>query len=148
MKVVVPDDFLVLGNECWAFIGDTDSSLSCYIKTKTVQVRAVDEKVAALKAAGNKLKIIVETVRMPLTTLPVVNTVVENLELIDSAQNSNSKVFSLLDTNEESPGLSQVVTLPSRFKSVEVQRRRTQVGSTTPILFSVQALASGGAGVT
>ena len=53
---------------------------------------------------------------MPLTVLPVKNAIVKNFEMLES------RVFSLLDSNERDRGTSLVAKLPSRFKKVDVFR--------------------------
>lgn len=81
-----------------------------------LQIRAADYDSENLSFSENRIKVIVEKVRMPLTVLPVENAIVKNFEMLES------RVFSLLDSNERDRGTSLVAKLPSRFKKVDVFR--------------------------
>ena len=68
---------------------------------------ASEYEASALEAADNKISIVLSEVRMPFSTQPVANAIVENFELMQPrGEASNNKVFSLLDTNKNDPGTS------------------------------------------
>ena len=83
------------------------------------------------------INVVIDDVRMPFTSLPVKNALVENFEL--TTKDDNSRVYSVLDTNEADPGTSQVVTKPSKFKGVEVERQNAEIGGQSVLRLTVQA---------
>ena len=97
-----------------------------------LQIRAADYDTENLSESENRIKVIVEKVRMPLTVLPVKNAVVKNFEMLES------RVFSLLDSNERERGTSLVAKLPSRFKKVDVFRQNVDIGGRTVLGLSVR----------
>ena len=97
----------------------------------TLHVRAPASAIAEIKDSNNRMRVIVQNVRMPLSTAPVRNPTVQNFELLPASPESkwsSSRVFSLVDTNESNPGMTQAVSLPSKFKTVEVLREKTEIG--------------------
>ena len=86
----------------------------------TINVRAPESKVAAIKEAGNMINVIVANVRMPVSTAPARNPIVQNMELLSTSR--GSRVFSLVDTNELNPSFTKIATEANSFKNVEVLR--------------------------
>ena len=91
----------------------------------TLNVRAPSNQVDNILEAGNVISIIIEDVRMPISTAPVKNPVVQHMELLPNS--NGSRVFSVVDTNESSPGYSLLATEANSFLSVEVLRQSNEI---------------------
>lgn len=104
LEVKIPSDFLIKGTKCWARTQQT-IELGCYIMSMdTISVRAPYSQVDDIKEAENMISVIIEKVRMPVSTEQVRNPIVQNMELLPTA--SSARVFSILDTNEDDPGFT------------------------------------------
>ena len=93
----------------------------------TVSVRAPQYLTDDIREAGNLISVVIEKVRMPISTAPAKNPIVQNMELLPTGS-SGSRVFSIVDTNVAEPGLTQISDSASPFKSVEVLRQNNEIG--------------------
>ena len=76
---------------------DKETDLDCYVMTsQVIHIRADLEAIDAMQKAGNMMQVIVQSVRMPVSTAPIINPTVFNFEVLPS--NEGSLVYSLLDT--------------------------------------------------
>jgi len=67
----------------------------------------------AFEEAGNKVSVLIQKVRMPLSTQPARMPIVENIELLKTEK--GLAVYSTVDTNRENPGYITLTYVPSKF---------------------------------
>lgn len=120
LEIKLPEELRILGDQCWARV-QTTLQLNCYLMSKdTLNVRAPASLVDEIIEAGNEISVIIEDVRMPISTASIRNPVVSNMELLPNK--NGSRVFSLVDTNLADPGFTQLSTAANSFKSADVLR--------------------------
>ena len=83
LEVKLEDDFLIRGTKCWAKVDQIGTDLDCFkMSSDTFHIRLPDRAQTALQRANNKINIIIQSVRMPLSTAPVKNPIVQNFEFM------------------------------------------------------------------